>query len=69
MKYFYLVLAAILAINALMHLLEGNLLRALLSGFFAVVFFLEATGKPTLGKLRRGLSLLWKGLMRIFNRE
>ena len=69
MKYFYLVLAAILAVNAVLHLVQGNLLRALLSAFFAAVFFLEATGRPTLGKLRKGLSLLWKGLTRIFNRD
>ncbi len=65
LRHFYLVLAAILGLNTLLHLFHGNLLRALLSALLAGMMYLEFSGRPTLGRVwRAGRRLLDLALRR-----
>jgi len=63
-KYFYWVVAVILGVNAVVHLVSGNMLRAVLSAALAAVLALEASGRPTLGKLWRAAKRLYRLLRR-----
>ena len=64
LKYFYWIIAAILGINAVVHLFSGNMLRAVLSAALAAVLALEASGRPTLGRLWRTIKRLYRLLRR-----
>lgn len=64
----YLVIAAIAGLNAVFHLVDGHLIRAVISAAVALVFGLEASGRPTLGtvlqQIRRGARALYDAVKR-----
>ena len=69
LQHLYIGLAILAGLNAVFHLVEGNLIRAVLSGAVAVVFGLEASGRPTLGKVLKQLRKSARALYREIKRE
>lgn len=57
-----LVVAIIAGLNALFHLVDGNLIRAALSAVVAALFGLEASGRPALRRAYASLRETYRGL-------